>query len=108
MRRYVALSVAAAFVLLAPGASAQMVPAPSPSASLIAANDNRRAAGERGGNVLRLRLVVEAGRWQPEGPDGRTLLVQAFREEGKELTSPGPLVRVPAGTEVVVSVRNNL
>jgi FtsP/CotA-like multicopper oxidase with cupredoxin domain len=89
-------------------ASAQAVPAPSPGASLIASNDNRRAAGERSGNVLRLRLVVETGRWQPEGPDGRTLLVQAFREEDRELTSPGPLVRVPAGTEIVVSIRNNL
>jgi FtsP/CotA-like multicopper oxidase with cupredoxin domain len=80
----------------------------SPDASLVAPNDNRRPSGERSGDVLRLRLVVETGRWQPEGPDGRTLLVQAFREEGRELTSPGPLVRVPAGTEIVVSVRNNL
>jgi len=89
-------------------ASAQAVPAPSPSAPLIAANDNRRAAGERSGDVLRLRLVVDTGRWQPEGPDGRTLLVQAFREEGRELTSPGPLVRVPAGAEIALSIRNNL
>jgi FtsP/CotA-like multicopper oxidase with cupredoxin domain len=100
--------VAAVLVLMAETASAQAAPAPSSNASLIAANDNRRPAGERSGNALRLRLVVDTGRWQPEGPDGRTLLVQAFREEGRELTSPGPLVRVPAGTEIVVSIRNNL
>lgn len=108
MRLLVAAPVAAALVLMAGSASAQAVPASSPSASLIAANDNRRPAGERSGNVLRLQLVIDTGRWQPEGPDGRTFLVQAFREEGGELTSPGPLVRVPAGTEIVVAVRNNL
>jgi FtsP/CotA-like multicopper oxidase with cupredoxin domain len=108
MRLHQAASVAAAGVLTAATAFAQAVPAPSSSVSLIAANDNRRSAGERSGNVLRVRLVVENGRWQPEGTDGRTFLVQAFREEDRELTSPGPLVRVPAGTEIVVSVRNNL
>jgi manganese oxidase len=107
MQLHLAASVAAALVLIAETASAQAIPVPSPSA-LIAANDNRRAAGERSGNTLRLQLVVDTGRWQPEGPDGRTLWVQAFREEGRELTSPGPLVRVPAGTEIVVSIRNNL
>jgi hypothetical protein len=55
------------------------VPVPASNASLIAANDNRRPGGERSGNVLQLRLVVDEGRWQPEGPDGRTLFVQAFR-----------------------------
>jgi FtsP/CotA-like multicopper oxidase with cupredoxin domain len=108
MHRHLVASVAAALVVAAGTASAQAVAVPSPSAPLIAANDNRRAAGERSGNVLRLQLVVDTGRWQPEGPDGRTLVVRAFREEGRELTSPGPLVRVPAGTEVAVSVRNNL
>jgi FtsP/CotA-like multicopper oxidase with cupredoxin domain len=95
-------------LLIAGPVPAQPVPAPSSEASLVGANDNRRPAGQHSGNVLRLRLVVENGRWQPEGSDGRTLLVQAFREEGGELTSPGPLVRVRAGTEIVVSVRNTL
>jgi FtsP/CotA-like multicopper oxidase with cupredoxin domain len=108
MHPYRAATVAAALVLIAGAASAQAVSERSPSAPLIAANDNRRAAGERSGNLLRLQLVVETGRWQPEGPDGRTLSVHAFREEGRELTSPGPLVRVPAGTEMVVSIRNNV
>jgi FtsP/CotA-like multicopper oxidase with cupredoxin domain len=105
---YLAASIAAALVSIAGTASAQAVAVPSPTAPLVAANDNRRAAGEGSGNAVRLRLVVDTGRWQPEGPDGRTLLVHAFREEGRELTSPGPLVRVPAGTEIAVSVRNNL
>jgi manganese oxidase len=103
------LTVSVAVLLLNAGhAAAQSVSVPAASVPLIAANDNRRAGGERSGNVLRLQLVADEGRWQPEGPDGRTLFIEAFREEGGELTSPGPLVRVPAGTEVVVSVRNNL
>lgn len=35
-------------------------------------------------------------------------MVQAFREERGELISPGPLVRVRAGTEIVASIRNDL
>ena len=108
MRLPFAASVAAALVLIAGTALAQPVSEPLPSAPLIAGNDNRRAAGERSGDALRLQLVADTGRWQPEGPDGRTLLVHAFREEGRELSSPGPLLRVPAGTQIVVSVRNNL
>ena len=104
----VAGSVAVALLLVLGRVSAQTIPSPSSHLSLIAANDNRRAGGELSGNVLRLRLVVDEGRWQPEGPEGRTLLVQAFREEGGTLTTPGPLVRVRAGTQIVVSVRNNL
>jgi FtsP/CotA-like multicopper oxidase with cupredoxin domain len=103
-----AAALAAALLLTDGRASAQVVPGPSSDGPLIAANDNLRAAGERSGNALRLRLIVETGRWQPEGPDGRTLVVHAFRTDGAELTSPGPLVRVPAGTEIVVSVRNNV
>jgi FtsP/CotA-like multicopper oxidase with cupredoxin domain len=103
------MTAAVATLLLgASHASAQSVPGSASNVPLIAANDNRRAGGERTDNVLRLRLVADEGRWQPEGPDGRTLFVQAFREEGGELTTPGPLVRVPVGTEIVVSVRNNL
>jgi manganese oxidase len=108
MRLHLAASFAAVVVLTAGTAFAQAMAAPSSNLPLIAANDNRRAGGERFGNALRLRLVVEGGRWQPEGADGRTFVVQAFREEGRELTSPGPLLRVAAGTAIVVSVRNNL
>jgi FtsP/CotA-like multicopper oxidase with cupredoxin domain len=108
MRLFMTVSVAASLLLVAGHAPAQPASGPASTLPLIAANDNRRAGGERTGNVLRLRLVADEGRWQPEGPDGRTLFVQAFREEGGELTTPGPLVRVAVGTEIVVSVRNNL
>jgi FtsP/CotA-like multicopper oxidase with cupredoxin domain len=91
-----------------PGAArSQAIPRPTTDA-LIVANDNRRPGGAMSGDTLRLRLVAEEGRWQPEGAAGRTLTVQAFREESGQLTTPGPLVRVRAGTHVHVSIRNNL
>jgi FtsP/CotA-like multicopper oxidase with cupredoxin domain len=76
------------------------------SISPISANDNRRPAGTLASNVLTLNLVAERGDWQPEGPNGRTLSVYAFREEGGSLLIPGPLMRVRTGTEIHVSIRN--
>lgn len=83
-------------------------PSGEAGASRVLANDNRRASGTLADGILTLRLVAEQGAWQPEGPAGRTLSVQAFREEAGPLSVPGPLVRVPAGTDLRVSVRNNL
>jgi len=72
----------------------------------ISANDNRQSAGTLTGNVLTLNLVAERGEWQPEGPNGQTLSVYAFREERGSLLIPGPLIRVRPGTEIHVSIRN--
>ena len=89
MHIYLAAPVAAALVLIAGTAAGQAVPVPSPSAPLIAANDNRRAAGERFGKALRLKLVVDTGRWQPEGPDGRTLVGASISRRGPGVDQPG-------------------
>jgi FtsP/CotA-like multicopper oxidase with cupredoxin domain len=74
----------------------------------ISANDNRRPAGMLASNVLTLNLVAERGQWRPEGANGGTLSVYAFREESGSLLIPGPLIRVPTGTEIHVSIRNAL
>jgi len=74
----------------------------------IAANDNRRPAGWLQDGVLTVRLVAREGMWYPEGPEGVGLLVAAFAEPGMQPENPGPLIRVPAGTEVRVTVRNAL
>lgn len=71
-------------------------------------NDNRRAAGTLDAGTLRLALRAARGRWQPEGPAGPTLEVEALGEVGRVLTVPAPLIRVPEGTEIAVSVRNDL
>jgi FtsP/CotA-like multicopper oxidase with cupredoxin domain len=46
--------------------------------------------------------------WYPEGEKGPALPVAAFAEEGGPLQNPGPLIRVPAGTDVRVTLRNSL
>ena len=74
----------------------------------IAANDNRQPAGRLENGVFTLRLVADAGLWRPEKEDGPGFPMQAFREEGKPLQSPGPLLRVPAGTAMRITVKNLL
>jgi FtsP/CotA-like multicopper oxidase with cupredoxin domain len=82
--------------------------APPANGRLIAANDNRNPAGVAANGVVTIKLVAQLGDWQPEGPQGRTLRVQAFREEGRPLTIPSPLIRVAAGTQVQASIRNDI
>ncbi len=70
-------------------------------------NDNLRPAGTLDRGTLTLALRADAGRWQPEGPAGPTLEIEAFGEVGRALTVPAPLIRVVEGTELAVSVRND-
>jgi hypothetical protein len=72
----------------------------------IQANNNDHPAGTLRRGVLTLRLEAGSGLWHPEAEDGFGLYVQAFWEEEKPLQNPGPLIRVPEGTVIRVSVRN--
>ncbi|MEP7347779.1 MAG: multicopper oxidase domain-containing protein, partial [Gemmatimonadaceae bacterium] len=84
-------------------------PPSSPSASLrAAANDNRAPAGKMRAGVLSVRLVARAATWFPDGPVGCGLAVHAFAEDGKPPQIPGPIIRVRAGAEVSVTIRNDL
>ena len=74
----------------------------------ISPNDLRAPAGTLTNGVLTLRLEARDGAWYPDGPDGMMRPVAAFAEAGKPLQVPGPLVRVPAGTRVRITVRNGL
>ena len=78
-------------------------PAPLPR---IQANQNDHAAGSFANGVLNLRLEARLGLWHPEAETGMGIAVQAFAEEGKPLEDPGPLIRVPEGTEIRVTIRN--
>jgi manganese oxidase len=78
------------------------------SDAVIQSNDNRQAAGRLEGGVLSLRMEAREGKWYPDGPNGMVRAVAAFAEEGKPLQNPGPLIRVPVGTEVRVTIRNSL
>ena len=106
----------AAGTLLHPGQAAPIPPglpgmAPVAHADTlppVLSNDNRRPAGRLKDGVLTVHLVARNGSWYPEGPHGLARAVAAFAEEGGPLQNPGPLIRVPSGTEVRISVRNSL
>lgn len=72
----------------------------------VRVNDNRRAAGTLRGGVLRARLEVRLGMWHPDGDTAPGAEVPAFAEAGKPAQIPGPLIRVPAGTDVALTVHN--
>ncbi|HEU5041525.1 MAG TPA: multicopper oxidase domain-containing protein, partial [Gemmatimonadales bacterium] len=71
-------------------------------------NDNRTPAGRLHSDTLELRLEARTGTWRPEADSGPAIEVAAFAEEGRAPEIPAPLVRVPAGTIIVASVRNAL
>jgi manganese oxidase len=74
----------------------------------IEANRNLSPAGQLRDGVLTVHLDIREGDWYPEADAGPTVVVQAFAEEGHALQIPGPLIRVPEGTEVRATVRNVL
>jgi FtsP/CotA-like multicopper oxidase with cupredoxin domain len=96
-------SLAALFLLL-------VAPWIRPSAhggrARVRINDNRRAAGTLRSGLLTLHLEARLGVWHPDGDSASGAEVPAFGEAAKPTEIPGPLIRVPAGTEVALSVRN--
>ena len=78
------------------------------AAPALVPNDNRTPAGTLSNGVLTLKLVAQAATLFPEGPSGVGISVFGFGEEGKAPQAPGPLIRIPAGTELRISVRNTL
>ncbi len=78
------------------------------SVKSIAANDNRVRAGELRDGVFVVRLEMREGNWHPHSEDGEAIPVYAFAEPGKPLQVPGPLIRVPQGTILDVSVHSLL
>src|SRR5262252_8395909 len=79
-----------------------------PALPQAAANDNTTPAGVLRGRLLSVSLVAQLGRWYP-GPDSAPPVVtQMFGEEGKSPSNPGPLLRMPLGTRVDLTLRNAL
>ena len=81
---------------------------PTGGAPTVETNDNRRPAGRLAAGVLTVALEARVGVWRPELGDGPALAVAAFGEVGGAPSTPGPLLRVPAGTEVQVTLHNRL
>ncbi len=78
------------------------------SLPLVHPNDNRIPGGRWHGDTLELSLEVRMATWRPEADSGPTIEVAAFAEAGHDPEIPAPLIRVPAGTTIVASVRNRL
>jgi len=74
----------------------------------IVANDNRTSAGTLERGVLTVRLEAREGEWHPDGESAPGILVRAFGEQGKRLQVPGPLLRVPEGSEIRATITNSL
>jgi FtsP/CotA-like multicopper oxidase with cupredoxin domain len=102
------LSRTLAVLLVGASASATPPALPPRTGDALVPNDNRTPAGVLTGGVLTLRMVAREGIHYPDGPDAPGFPVFAFGEDGKPLQAPGPLIRVPAGTELRISVRNAL
>lgn len=108
------------FGLSLPGFAAQnplpAVSIPAVSIPPVAINDNRIPAGQLAHGVFQLQLEVRTGRWHSRRDDGRrdtvltpgTIVSSFFAEAGHAPQVPGPLIRVPEGTEMIVSVHNLL
>ena len=75
---------------------------------VVAPNDNRVPAGALDDGVLTLSLEARLATWHPDGDSLPGLTVEAFGEEGRAPSAPGPLVRVATGTELRFRIRNTL
>jgi FtsP/CotA-like multicopper oxidase with cupredoxin domain len=84
------------------------LPRPAPNAIRATVHSNRVASGTRTGNTLTIALDVVESVWKPEGEDDPEVPVLAFAERGKAPTVPGPMIRVPQGTDVRVTLRNRV
>lgn len=99
------LHLALVFLLVCPAFAQPQVTSPAPD---VTANNNRRPAGTLENGVLTIRLEAAMGDWHPEEGEGAALRVAAFAEESGRLQAPGPLIRVPEGTEIRAWLRNRL
>lgn len=78
------------------------------STQRIDINNNHKSGGRLTKQNFELNLEARMGTWYPDGATGDGLTVAAFGEVGKALQVPGPLIRVPIGTIVRITVRNKL
>ena len=106
----IAMAATSAVCLMGAASNDGRYPSPSRerAAERVVVNDNRTPAGVLANGVLTVRLEVREGDWRPDRDGDPGLIVRAFAEEGKPLRIPGPLIRVPEGTEIHASVRNSL
>ena len=82
--------------------------APGVPPARVAVNDNRTPAGTLRDGVLAIRLEVQEGEWHPDRDADPGLVLRVFAEAGRPPAIPGPLIRVPEGTEIHATLHNGL
>lgn len=102
MQRTLAFAVLSLVLFSAFGARPSIAIAPA------SPNDNTRPAGALANDTLTVALEIRAAMWHPNGDSGIALPVEAFAVAGHDASIPGPLLRVPSGTEMSVSIHNIL
>ena len=95
-------------ILLALLFVAYLLPNATRPSERVHINDNRKPAGVLTSGVLTLHLEARTATWHPDADDGPGVEVQAFADRGRPPQIPGPLIRVPAGTVVDLSMRNEV
>jgi len=88
----------------APGFIAAGIPAALP---LVRPNSNTASAGTLHNGVLTLELEAKQSLWR-FNPALPPMTLAVFSEAGKAPLMPGPFVRVPAGTQLHLTIRNSL
>ena len=81
---------------------------PHASPARVTINDNRSPAGTLRGGVLTVDLEAREGEWHPDADPAPGIRVRAFAERGKDVSVPGPLLRVPEGTVIHARITNAL
>jgi FtsP/CotA-like multicopper oxidase with cupredoxin domain len=111
----VALTASTAFsspLLLARSTSYQAMASgavvPRSALLVVQPNPNTVRAGILRDGVLDVSLEAKPSTWRLDGPSHPAMTIEAFSEPGKVPLLPGPLLRVPAGTAIRISVRNSL
>lgn len=96
---------------LGPTAATGQDPVPGPSSHLLRTagfDDYRQGTGRLEGGVWKVRLRAEEVQWRPRGEGSPSLTVYAFSAEDGAPRVPAPMIRVPSGTPVEVTVTNGL
>lgn len=82
------------------------LPKPAVTAARAEVHQSTTAAGRMVGRTLTLEVDIVESRWSPEGADDPEVPILAFAERDRAPTVPGPLIRVPVGTTMKLTLRN--
>ena len=89
-----------------PGRWAMLSAQPVSEMQRIQTNSNRSAGGSLVDGVLTINLEIREGEWFPEDEHGPSIKVFALAEKGKPAQIPGPVIRIPQGTNIHVIIHN--